>query len=51
MAARPSAVAVTGWLTSAQMPTGTYSTDDSVAAAAGPWEPGRRAPTTRLTRM
>jgi len=50
-AARPIAAAVTWWVTSAQTPTGTYSNDDTVAAAAGPCEPGRRAPTTRLTRM
>jgi len=51
VAARPSAAAVTGWLARAQMPTGTYSTADRQAAAAGPCAPGTRAPTTRLTRM
>jgi hypothetical protein len=51
VAARPTAAAVTGWLARTQMPTGTYSRADSVAAAAGPCEPGSRAPTTRLTRM
>jgi hypothetical protein len=51
VAARPTAVAVTGWPASTQMPTGTYSRADRLAAAAGPCEPGSRAPTTRLTRM
>src|SRR5262249_34077268 len=50
-AARPSATPVTGWLANAQMPTGTYSRADRPAAAAGPWAPGSRAPTTRFTRM
>jgi hypothetical protein len=51
VAARPSAVSVTGWLTMVQRPTGTYSKAESPAAAAGPWAPGTRAPTTRFTRM
>jgi len=50
-AARPRAAPVTGWLASAQMPTGTYSSADRLAAAAGPWAPGSRSPTTRFTRM
>src|SRR5262249_56362726 len=36
VAARPSAATVAGWLASAQMPTGTYSSADRPAAAAGP---------------
>jgi hypothetical protein len=51
VAARPSAAAVTGWPTMAQMPTGTYSSADRQAAAAGPCAPGTLAPTTRFTRM
>ena len=51
VAARPSAVSVTGWLTRIQMPTGTYTRADRPAAAAGPWAPGTRAPTTRFSRM
>ena len=51
VAARPSAAPVTGWLANAQMPTGMYSRADRPAAAAGPWAPGSRAPTTRFTRM
>ncbi len=50
VAARPSAAAVTAWLLSAQTPTGMYSSADSPAAAAGPWAPGSRMPTTRFTR-
>ena len=49
--ARPSAVTVTGWLASAQIPTGMYSSADTPAAAAGPRDPGSRAPTARFTRM
>ena len=51
VAARPSAAPVTAWLLlSAQMPIGMYSSADRLAAAAGPWTPGSRAPTTRFTR-
>ena len=42
---------VTGWLARAQIPMGTYSKADRPAAAAGPCEPGSRAPATRFTRM
>jgi len=51
IAARPSAVTVTGWLISTHIPIGTYSSADTVAAAAGPCAPGSRVPTTRFTRM
>jgi len=51
VAARPSAITVTGWLARTQMPTGTYNRADRPAAAAGPAEPGSRTPTTRFTRM
>jgi hypothetical protein len=51
VAARPRATAVTGWLVSTQIPTGMYSRADRPAAAAGPWVPGSRAPTTRFTTM
>lgn len=51
VAARPSAAPVTAWLLiNAQAPSGTYSSADRLAAAAGPWAPGSRAPTTRFTR-
>jgi len=50
-AARPSADSVTGRLASTQIPAGTYSSADRPAAAAGPWAPGTRTPTTRFTRM
>ena len=50
VAARPSAAPVTAWLFSAQIPIGMYSSADRPAAAAGPWAPGSRAPTTRFTR-
>jgi hypothetical protein len=51
VAARPRAMAVTGWLARTQMPTGMYSRADRAAAAAGPSEPGSRVPTTRFTPM
>jgi hypothetical protein len=50
-AAWQTAIIVTGWVASIQMPTGTYSSADRLPATADPSAPVNWVPMTRLVRM